>query len=30
VFNRDIKVANISGNDIDMDNTFMARVGVSY
>jgi hypothetical protein len=30
VFNRDIKVASISGNDIDMDNTFMARVGVSY
>jgi hypothetical protein len=30
VFNRDMKIASISGNDISMDNTLIARVGVSY
>jgi hypothetical protein len=30
VFNRDIRVASISSNDIDMDNTFLLRAGVSY
>jgi hypothetical protein len=30
VFNRDIKVASISGNDISQDNTFLLRAGISY
>jgi hypothetical protein len=30
VFNRDMKIASISGNDISMDNSLIARVGVSY
>jgi hypothetical protein len=30
VFNRDMKIASISGNDISMDNTLIARVGISY
>ncbi len=30
VFNRDIKVATISGDDIGIDDTFMLRAGISY
>jgi hypothetical protein len=30
VFNRDIKVASISGDDISVDDTFLLRAGVSY
>jgi hypothetical protein len=30
VFNRDMKIASISGNDISMDDTLIARVGISY
>jgi hypothetical protein len=30
VFNRDMKIASISGDDISMDNTLIARVGISY
>ncbi len=30
VFNRDIKIASISGDDIGMGSTLIARVGVSY
>jgi hypothetical protein len=30
VFNRDIKVASISGNDIPMDSTLLLRAGISY
>lgn len=30
VFNRDIKIASVSGNDISMDDTLLARVGISY
>ncbi len=30
VFNRDIKVASVSGDDISMDDAFMVRAGVAY
>lgn len=30
VFNRDMKIASISGEDISMDNTLIARAGISY
>ena len=30
VFNRDMKIASISGNDIGMDSTLIARVGLAY
>jgi hypothetical protein len=30
VFNRDLKVASISANDIPLDNSFLLRLGVSY
>ena len=30
VFNRDMKIASISGDDISMDNTLIARVGIAY
>jgi hypothetical protein len=30
VFNRDIKVATISGDDISIDDTFLIRAGISY
>src|SRR4051812_21090661 len=30
VFNRDMKIASISGDDISMDNTLIARAGISY
>jgi hypothetical protein len=30
VFNRDIKIASVSGEDISMDDTFLLRAGVSY
>jgi hypothetical protein len=30
VFNRDIKVASISGDDISLDDTLLLRAGVSY
>ena len=30
VFNRDIKIASVSGNDISMDNTLIVRAGISY
>jgi hypothetical protein len=30
VFNRDIKVASISGDDISQGSTFLVRAGVSY
>lgn len=30
VFSRDMKIASISGNDISMDSTLIARVGIAY
>src|SRR5207253_166208 len=30
VFNRDIKIASVGPNDISMDDTLIARVGISY
>ena len=30
VFNRDIKIASVSGNDIGMGSTMLARVGIAY
>ncbi|MEX2307582.1 MAG: hypothetical protein WD738_08325 [Pirellulales bacterium] len=30
VFNRDIKVASVSGDDIGLDDTFLMRAGVAY
>jgi hypothetical protein len=30
VFNRDIKVASISGDDISIDDTFLLRAGITY
>jgi hypothetical protein len=30
VFNRDIKVASISGDDISVDDTFLIRAGIAY
>lgn len=30
VFNRDMKIASISGDDISMNDTLIARVGISY
>jgi hypothetical protein len=30
VFNRDIKVASISGDDIGMGSTLLVRAGISY
>ena len=29
-FNRDMKIASVSGNDIDLGSTLLARVGVAY
>jgi hypothetical protein len=30
VFNRDIKIASVGGNDISMDDTLIVRAGISY
>jgi hypothetical protein len=30
VFNRDIKVASISGDDISLDDSLLLRAGISY
>jgi hypothetical protein len=30
VFNRDIKIASISGDDIGLDDTFLVRAGIAY
>jgi hypothetical protein len=30
VFNRDIKVASVSGNDISLDDSFLIRAGIAY